>query len=251
MLHWIYTSKLPFLFLILLILFYSVSWTSFITCRISWRLLFLSCLCTDNNTGLHPGEFLCAVFPSWPGWTESPSLEPLDFCGLAKEVPNLGDFYDADLLWAETALKQPECDPVGLRAAARLNKRGLSPGDAQMSLVQCRMFTVRPLWCFRVKTSSQQFTRGDPSAQTEVSDSFQLGLQPEAGELRGHCTSAGREHKLRPACMVSATSQNALKCKFTRGRKTHLLQWSPGVAWLFGEQLPAFAAAAALLEVGR
>lgn len=121
-------------------------------------------------------------------------------------------------------LKRPSCDPVGLRAAARLNKRGLSPGDAQMSLVQCRMFAVRPWGCFRVETSSQQFTRGDPSVQTEVSDSFQLGLQPEGGELRGPCTSTGREHKLPPASMASAAPQNALKCKFTRGRHTHLLQ---------------------------
>ena len=33
MLHWIYSSKLPFLFLILLILFYSISYSYFITCR--------------------------------------------------------------------------------------------------------------------------------------------------------------------------------------------------------------------------
>lgn len=35
---------------------------------------------------------------SGTGWTQSPSLEPLDFRGFGKEVPILRDFHDADLL---------------------------------------------------------------------------------------------------------------------------------------------------------
>lgn len=99
MLHWIYTSKLPFLFLILLILFYSVSWTSFITCRISWRLLFLSCLCTDNNTGLHPGElFVCCVSQlTWLDWVPFPGA--IGFLWLGKGGAKFRGF-----LWCRSPL---------------------------------------------------------------------------------------------------------------------------------------------------
>lgn len=111
------------------------------------------------------------------------------------------------------------------------------------------MFAVGPRWCFRVKASPYQFTRGDPNAQIEITDSFQPGLQPETGELRGQCPCVSREYKLQLACVDNATPQSALKYRFLWGSQTHLLQWLPGVAGAFGKHFPACAAAAALLKV--